>query len=202
MMWLSGLAVVGLFTGCILVVVSPVHAETPTALMRKVELQFTVANSYRPISKVALIVDPSEKNAEATTRTVRTLAEAEGWSLIEAIVPVNVEGRLMKTQLVETINRLANQNPQWLYLGSGKLIDVNVSLIARAAMRHGLPILASRESWVRDGHAPISVANLSNGLGSQKSIPVVINMAVASRLKQFPPLLMMRDAEIVSRNSR
>jgi len=197
-MRLSTSFVCAVIAGWVLAGTTPARADVSSS-ETMLQSQFAAANSYWSISKVALIVDQTTDDSSEIITALRALVRAEGWSLIETALPMNSEGNLNQLQLTKTMSDLAKQNPQWLYLGVGQLIDEQRSFIASEAVKHGLPIVAAQDRSVREGHALISVKERVLANGRQDGRSVIINMDVASQLKLFPPLLMMRDAELISR---
>ena len=107
-----------------------------------------------------------------------------------------------------------------LYLGSSSFLRRHGEAFTAAAVARGLPVLSPYEGLVRSASALLSVAPRYYDVGrlagrqaerilaegvSPGSLPVarvsdfaiVINMAVARRLKRFPPMPLLQIAETV-----
>lgn len=184
------------------------------------ESQLKAMQAYLPVKRVGVLYGTDEKNSVVEMERLRLAAQAVGLDLIEEVLPVDQEGVPMIESVPDAIARLAQRDIQAIYHISSTFLRVNADAFCEAALQHRLPVFTYAEPVVRRSGALFSLLNSLKSDGqvvayqaeqilrygkAPNALPtltltrysVIINMATAKRLELFPPMLMVKYAELV-----
>ncbi len=184
------------------------------------EDQLSAANHYRPFSKIGYIYNPAEQKSLDQLGLLRDLAKQQGWHLIEKPLPLDPLGNPAAHRLPGLIGDLASQNPQWIYQGTGTFMTANRALFIQTAVTYRLPVVAAQVRAVRnsealigtygsDYHDGLRTARLAREILVSGHLPaqvpdpplalgrVVLNISIAKQVGLYPPLLMLKHAEVI-----
>jgi len=192
---------------------------TGTRHIAPMATQLKIISSYREFKTLAIIYNSQEANMLATVAEMRKLAAEQGFTLIAKPVPVE-NGKPREDLLPKLVEQCAKEGADFLYLGPDSLVaSKNSPVIAESALAHHLPTFCATE-------LPIKTANILFGLVSRaynvgglaghkayqilaqgkraQDIPVetlqrfslVLRMSVATELKFYPPMLLLKMAEV------
>jgi putative ABC transport system substrate-binding protein len=180
--------------------------------------QLRAMQRFRKVRKLGVIYNSLEANSLLAVEQLRQHAAQFQYQLIEA--PLRSGQRPAESEIGEAMYRLTESKPDFIYLPSDS------SLIARAAMIVGLasaarvPLISATEGPIRkDGALMGVVSNYANagafagykaeqillGKAVAGNIPIetlqrftlVINMKSAIRLGIYPPLDLIKIAELL-----
>ncbi len=185
-----------------------------------VDTQLNVAKLYMPFKRVGFILNPLENNSKVVLEELRAAQKKFGFELIERVVPLDSAGKPDALSLPGLVQALAKEKVDFLYFAPDTFLLLNRKVITRTAVDLNLPVLATSESVVQEADALFGVVNHYYTVGQltaskaelilakkvrPRDIPVVappgfslvVNMRVASELKNYPPIRVLKVAEIV-----
>ena len=186
------------------------------------DVQIRAIRSYFPAKRIGVIYNTNELNAVLNAKTLRQLSERMDFELVERKVPSDADGAPRAAALPGLIGELAGEEVDFIYVGSSSFISSNRDLFTSAAIEAGLPVAASSEVLVRESGALLAIGNRYYDIGQlagfqaeeilvkgQKPIdlPVrslsrysfIINMETARRLELYPPIQLLRFADLVNK---
>jgi putative ABC transport system substrate-binding protein len=184
------------------------------------ETQLRVLADYLPFTRIGLIYNDNELNALLKAAEVRKVATEQGIEVVERVLANDAAGSPLIEDIPQAIADIAAQDVDFLYIGSSSFIVANADLFTSVALEHRLPVATAYEAMVRDSQALIALASpyynvgqlagyqaeqiLTHGqtpgdlevLGLDR-FTVLVNIETARALELYPPLLLLRYAEIV-----
>ncbi len=184
------------------------------------ETQLRAARSYLPFKRLGFIHNPAEDNSNVILKELQALSGKLGYELVTAKVPLDAGGKPDKAALPGLVEQLSHANSDLLYMSPDTFLLLNRDAITSTATQHNLPVLASAEAAVLDSNALFGVVNryytvgrltaskaerILNGGVAPKDIPIeappgfslIVNMRVAQELKRYPPMRVLKIAEVV-----
>jgi putative ABC transport system substrate-binding protein len=183
------------------------------------ETQMRVIGDYRPFTRVGLVYNDSELNAVLKADELKRVANEMGFTIVERVIENDADGDPIVDDIPRAVADIAEEGVDFLYLGSSSFLLENADLFTLAALDHELPVATAYEAMVRDSHALISVASSYYNVGQLAGFQaeqilegaqpgdldiagldrftVLVNIDTAHRLQFYPPMLMLRYAEIV-----
>ena len=207
-------------SGLVQSLASPGRNVSGTLYIVPVDTQLNVAKLYMPFKRVGFILNPLENNSKVVLEELRAAQKKFGFELIERVVPLDKAGKPDALSLPELVQSLAKEKVDFLYFAPDTFLLLNRNVITRTAVDLHLPVLATSESVVQEADALFGVVNHYYTVGQltaskaelilakkvrPRDIPVVappgfslvVNMRVASELKNYPPIRVLKVAEIV-----
>lgn len=192
---------------------------TGTRYLVSEEVQLKAARSYLPFERLAVIYNPQEKNSLQTLANLRQQAAALGFTLIERQVKL-AGGKPDPESLPGLVGEVVRAGAQLLYQPPDTFLLLHRAALTGAAVTAGLPVFAASEAPVRDGQALMGVVNRYYTVGqlsaaqaerillhkvSPSEIPIeaprnfsfLVNMPVARMLKRYPPMQVLKIAEVI-----
>lgn len=186
------------------------------------DVQIRAIRSYFPAKRIGLVYNANEVNAVLNAETLRALADSMDFELIEKQVPLDAAGEPRAAALPGLIGELAAEEVDFIYVGSSSFISSNRDLFTEAAIEARLPVAAGSEVLVRESNALLAIGNRYYNIGQlagfqaeeilvkgQKPVdlPVrsltrysfIINMETARRLELYPPIQLLRFADLVKK---
>jgi putative ABC transport system substrate-binding protein len=184
------------------------------------DVQMRAIESYRPFHKIGVIYNTDESNAVASVQKLQPVADAMGFELVTREVPMGADGKPDPASLPRLIAELAAEKVDYLYIGSSSFILVNQDVFTEAAIENGIPVAAAGEVPVRQSNALMGLVSGYYNLGGLTAakaeeilvggkapgeIPIrglsrfslIVNMDAARRLQLYPPLGLLRFAEVI-----
>lgn len=184
------------------------------------ETQMRVLSDYRPFDRIGLVYNDTELNAVLVADEIKRVAANEGFEVVERIVDTDAEGNPRPEDIPEAISEIASRDVDFLYVGSSSFILEHADAFTLSALEHDVPVATAYETMVRDSHGLISVASpyynvgqlagfqavqiLADGkepgqleIAGLDRFTVLVNIDTAHALGLYPPMLMLRYAEIV-----
>lgn len=184
------------------------------------DVQMRAIESYRPFHKIGVIYNTNESNAVASVEKLQPVADAMGFQLVTREVPMGADGKPDPASLPGLIAELAAEKVDYLYIGSSSFILTNQDIFTNAAIANGIPVAAAGEVPVRQSNALMGLVSGYYNLGGltaakaeeilvggkpPQDIPIqglsrfslIVNMDAARRLQLYPPLGLLRFAEVI-----
>jgi putative ABC transport system substrate-binding protein len=184
------------------------------------EVQMKAIRAYRYFKHLGIIYNTNELNSVLNVKKIRQLAKIMGFKLSEGAVDLDGNGKPIVESVPQKIEELMNKNVDFIYVGSSSFLMRKRDYLTTSAVEQGVPIVSAYDEMARKSHALLAVASRYYSVGKlagyqAKSIliknvaPVdmpilglsrysyVINMETARKLNLFPPIKVLRYAEIV-----
>ena len=195
---------------------------TGTAYLVPEETQLRAARSYFDFNQIGVVYNSKESNARLSVEALRALASKLNYTLIERALPLDDKGNPKVDEIDTLVEQIAAEGAQLLYQPPDSFLNVNRDRLTQAALLRGIPTLAAAENPVRASYALMGVVNRYYTVGQltahkarqilvdkmdPKAIPIetpkrfsfMINLPVALQLGRYPPMNLLKFAEIIER---
>lgn len=182
--------------------------------------QLKTIKKYKPISKIGMVYNTNELNARLSVQAVKNAAKELGISVVTEQIAVESNGKPIIGDIVPAVTRIARQKPDFLYMGSSSFLTKYRKEFTGAALELNLPVAAGSEVPVRKGAALLGIASKYASIGKiaalqaekilfkkiqagtipllkLKRYSVLINIKSAHALKLYPPMGLLKIAEII-----
>ena len=193
---------------------------TGTAFLAPIDSQLDAILAYREIDMLGVIYNSLERNSVINVEALRAGTEARGIEFLAAPVPLDAAGRPDAGRLGELVDHLATRGVDFIYMGPDSFITVNSATITTFAAARGVPVFAGTEATFERSQAMLGLVSryylIGKLAGAQaerilvggeqpEAIPVaslarfalLIRMPVALQLGIYPPLDLLRIAQVV-----
>jgi len=180
--------------------------------------QISAMQRFATIRKLGVIYNVAEVNSLLAVVQLRQLASSLEYELIEA--PLGTGHRPSTTEIEHAMERMLAARPDFVYLPSDSSMIANAQTIVRLATAAKVPVISATESPIYEAGALFGMvtkyvnAGAFAGYKAEQillkrqlvgSIPIerlqryslVINMNAAAQLGIYPPLDLLRIAELV-----
>jgi putative ABC transport system substrate-binding protein len=180
--------------------------------------QISAMQRFATMRKLGVIYNVAEVNSLLAVVQLRQLASSLEYELIEA--PLGTGHRPSTTEIEHAMERMLAARPDFVYLPSDSSMIANAQTIVRLATAAKVPVISATESPIYEAGALFGMvtkyvnAGAFAGYKAEQillkkqlvgSIPIerlqryslVINMNAAAQLGIYPPLDLLRIAELV-----
>jgi putative ABC transport system substrate-binding protein len=184
--------------------------------------QLAALRSVVPAQRIGVIYHATEANSRLLVEQLADLAAQEQWHLIKLPVAMDHPGAGSPEELAALVAELAAAKVDVLYLPSDSFIISHATALVAAAHAAGIPTFSATESPIREGQAFLGLVSRYYSVGQfaaykaeqillqgrdPGSIPVetlnrfslMVNLKAARALRLFPPVGVLRFAEVVER---
>lgn len=184
------------------------------------DAQINAMRSYLPLNKLGIVFNPLEANSRSNVEALRQQARTQHFSLLEAPLPIGQDGQPEAAAIPRLVRDLAKRGAQLLYIGPDSFIGIHRDTLTAAGIANGLPCFTATELELRAGEAMFGLVSRYDMVGrltaakamaillerrSPAEVPIetlerftyLIRLPVAQRLKLYPPLPLLRYAEII-----
>tara|TARA_R110002110_G_C13449195_1_gene716895 strand:+ start:1482 stop:2513 length:1032 start_codon:yes stop_codon:yes gene_type:complete len=188
--------------------------RAPTAV------QFKALQSYKKFKRIGLIYNTNELNARLNAAQVRETAKEMGLDLIEVTLPLGEDGKPSPDTIEAAVSEVAAKKAEFLYMGSSSFLTKFRKPFTEAAIKYNLPVAAGTEVPVTKAGGLMAIASRYYNVGQlaadqarrvlvDKQSPgeirirrlrrfsFIINMETARKLKLYPPMEILRYAEVI-----
>jgi putative ABC transport system substrate-binding protein len=189
------------------------------------EVQMKAIRAYRYFNHLGIIYNTNELNSVLNVKKIRQLAKTMRFELSEGPLDLDDKGKPIVESIPQKIKELKNKNVDFIYVGSSSFLMRNRDYLTTSAVEQGVPVVSAYDAMARKSHALLAVASRYYSVGKlaghqAKNIlinhvdPVdmpiiglsrysyVINMETARKLNLFPPIKVLRYAEVVHGKSQ
>ncbi len=186
------------------------------------DVQIRAIQTYLKADRIGLAYNNDELNSVLNAQKLQKLADELGFELVAKAVSVDENGQPDKQSLVTMVDEFKKEKVDIIYVGSSSFITSNRDIFTQAALNARIPVAAGSEIFVRNSHALLAVANRYYNIGQlaglqaeqvifkgKKPIDVevrslsrysfIINMDTARKLEKFPPIQLLRFADLVNK---
>lgn len=184
------------------------------------ETQMRVLADYRPFTRIGLVYNDTELNALLKAEEIKRVGADQGFEVVERVLENGPDGEPLVDDIPRAVADIARRDVDFLYVGSSSFLLANADLFTSAALDHGLAVATAYEAMVRDSNGLIALASAYYNVGQLAGFQaeqiladgrtpgdlevlglnrfsVLINIETARALELYPPLLLLRYAEIV-----
>jgi len=207
-------------SGLVRSLAAPGRNVSGTLYIVPVETQLNVARLYMPYKRIGFLYNTTEDNSKVVITDLEAAQSKFNFELVSRKIPLNTSGKPDPATLTKLVNELADQKVDFLYFAPDTFLLLNRDAITKAAVARALPVLATSESVVLESDALFGVVNRYYTVGqltaskaeqvlvnkiAPRDIPVVappgfsliVNMRIAKGLERYPPIRVLKIAEIV-----
>ena len=193
---------------------------TGTRYLVPEKTQIMAARSYVDFKRIGVIYSPNEQNSKINVQNLRTLSQEGMFELIERPLPLDDTGNPDASAIKGLVQDLATRKPIFLYQGADTFLNIHRDELTGAALKSGIPVLAAGENPVRRSNALLGVINRYYSVGqltaykakqvlvdktdpetipitSPKRFSYMVNIRVANQLKLYPPMNLLKFAEVI-----
>jgi putative ABC transport system substrate-binding protein len=173
-----------------------------------------------PFKRVGYIANTTEDNSKIVQQELELAQLDFNFDLVAVNVPLTAAGKPDAASLPKLIAELEKNKVDLLYFAPDTFLLLNRDVVTKEAVKRKIPVLAVSEAIVRESDALFGVVNRYYTVGQltaskaemilvkkidPKNIPIVappgftliVNMKIAKELKQYPPLRVVKIAEVV-----
>lgn len=193
---------------------------TGTTYLVPMETQLKTIGSFRKFRRLAIIYSPLERNSLDTLEELNAAALREGFEIVAEPLRVDENRRVAVDSIAEKVALVAAAKPDFLYIPPDTFLNVNRDRLTQAALAHRIPTFAAAEAPVRSSSALIGLVSRYYNVGqltgykaeqillgrltpaqmpidSLKRYSLLVNMRVAGQLEIYPPMSLLKFAEVV-----
>ena len=184
------------------------------------EVQMHAIRTYRYFRRLGIIYNKKELNSVLNLKHIRKLARKMRFELFERSIDLDDGGKLIVESIPRKIEELKNRKVDFIYVGSSSFLMRHRDYLTNSAIEKGIPIVSAYEAMASKSNALLAVASRYYSVGKlagfqakkiliDKMAPIdlpilslsrysyVINMETARKLRLYPPIKVLRYAEIV-----
>ena len=189
------------------------------------EVQMKAIRAYRPFKRMGIIYNKNELNSVLNLKKIRKLAKKMRFDLSERSIDLDENGKPILESVPQKIEELKNRNVAFIYVGSSSFLMRHRDFLTNSAIEQRVPIVSAYEAMASKSNALLAVASRYYSVGKlagfqakkiliTKLAPIdlpilslsrysyVINMETARKLKLYPPIKVLRYAEVVHGKSQ
>ena len=189
------------------------------------EIQMQAIRSYRNFKRLGIMYNANELNSVLNLQKIRQLAKKMRFNLFEQSIDLDENGKPKIESIPEKLKALKNQDVAFIYIGSSSFLMRNRDYLTRAAVDQGVAIASAYEAMARESSALLAVASRYYSVGKlagfqakkilvDNAAPIdlpitqlsrysyVVNMETARKLRLYPPISLLRYAEVVEGQSK
>lgn len=197
---------------------------TGTSNSVPLDAQIKAMASYRPVRKLGVIFNPAEPNSVANIASLKALQADLGFELMAMAVGLDVKQVPIPADVPQMVEKLAAAKVDWIYIGPDTFIGDQRGPLTAKAIESGVPVFTGTELEVRTSDALCGLVAryytvgqfaadkamqiLRDGVHASKipverikSFSLVINMRAAKALKLYPPMALLKYAELININA-
>ncbi|CAK0768828.1 putative ABC transport system substrate-binding protein [Azospirillaceae bacterium] len=194
---------------------------TGTSHMAPLSVQLKAMGAYRPFQRIGHIYNPAERQSVLVANELESVAKQQGFDVIIKTIPLDASNKPQAKFIPELVEELAKERIEYIYLGPDSFLAVHRNILVNTALKEKIPVFCSTEFPLRESRPLMGLVSSYQNLGAftafkarqilvegrqARDIPVetlkrfsfVINMGVAKQLGFFPPITVLKYAEIIT----
>jgi putative ABC transport system substrate-binding protein len=199
---------------------APGRNVSGTLYIVPVATQLSTARLYMPFKRIGYISNSTEDNSKIVQQELELAQFDFNFDLVTVNVPLTSTGKPDASSLPDLIAELAKNKVDLIYFAPDTFLLLNRDVVTKEAVKKQIPVLAVSEAIVRESDALFGVVNRYYTVGQltaskaemilvkkiePKNIPIVappsftliVNMKIAKELQKYPPLRVVKIAEVV-----
>jgi putative tryptophan/tyrosine transport system substrate-binding protein len=183
--------------------------------------QLNALGSMRRIQTLGVVYTPNEQNSLLTVQELQTLAPTLGLTLKLMPVVLDTHNKPTPEGIVAAMRQLVAKKPDFVYIPSDSFLIKNANVLVREANAAQIPVFAATEAPIRNDGALLGLVSTYSNVGELAAykaeqiltgrlpaaqIPIesldrftfLVNMGTAKRLGIYPPLSVIKLAELIA----
>ncbi len=199
---------------------NPGENVTGVRFLADIDVQLNSIRGYLDFDKLAVIYNPKAANSIRNVEQLREESAKSAFKLIELPAPIGENGRPIDSAVGNLVAQAVKQKADIIYMGPDSYTFVNREALTNEATKAGIPTFAATEAPLNDSKVTFGLVSryfsLGKLTGSQAEkilvgkkkagkVPVaqlsrfsfVINMPVIRELGIYPPMSVLRIADII-----
>ncbi len=192
---------------------------TGTTYLVPMETQVNLIQSYRPVRRMGIVYNPLERNSQVAIQELMVVGHASGFELVTQPVEV-VDGKPVAASIPAKVAQLKVAKVDFLYIPPDTFLNINRDTLTGAALAQAIPTFAAAENPVVTSKAMFggvyryyTVGQLTAYKAEQilvhkvnpsdipidapRRLSILINMPVVRQLGLYPPMNLLRLAEVI-----
>jgi len=184
------------------------------------EVQMRAIRAFRYFKRLGIIYNTNELNSVLNVGKIRNLAKKMRFVLFERNIDLDENGKPIPESIPQKIKELKDRNVAFIYVGSSSFLMRHMDYLTSSAIDQGVAIVSAYEAMASKSNALLAVASRYYSVGKLAgfqaknilidthppiALPIlslsrysyVINMETARKLKLYPPIKVLRYAEVV-----
>ncbi len=185
------------------------------------EGQFKGFKTVMDFKRLGFIYTPNEKNALLILEKVKEISKSMNFEVLPAPISPDADGKIAESDVEPIMKQLVRQNADAVFFPSDSSVISNIQSLAKVTMDHKLPSFSATEEPVRKAGVMMGVVNSYFNVGQlagykaeqilvkklkAKDVPIetlnrstfLINMKAAKSFDIYPPVMVLKFAEVVS----
>jgi putative tryptophan/tyrosine transport system substrate-binding protein len=184
------------------------------------EVQMKAIRAYRYFKRLGIIYNTNELNSVLNVGKIRNLSKKMRFDLSERTIDLDENGKPILASVPQKIKELKEKDVDFIYVGSSSFLMRHRDYFTKSAIDQGVAIVSAYEAMASKSNALLAVASRYYSVGKlagfqaknilvDENTPIdlpilslsrysyVINMETARKLRLYPPIMVLRYAEVV-----
>lgn len=184
------------------------------------ESQMKAIQSLFDLRSLGVVYNPQEKNSLVAVADLEKLSEEMGFTFYKAPFAIGADQKTDPASIPSTVQGLAEKEPQVIYLPSDSFLVANAREVVAEINSYKIPSFSATEVPIKKGQALTGLVSRYYNVGqlagykaeqilvykkAPKDIPMetlsrfsfMFNMVTAKQLEFYPPLSVLKVAEIL-----
>ncbi len=186
-----------------------------------IEAQVKALQSVRSFNRLGVIFNPQEKNSQLAVNELKNLAKKFKYQIDAIPVKLDDNGKPFAEGVAASMVELINRKPQFIYIPSDSFLIKNSSAVTQPSIGAKIPTFSATEAPIREAGAMMGLVSTYYNVGkfagykaeqilvngkAPRMIPIetlnrftfLINMQTAKKVGLYPPVGVLRFAEVIS----
>jgi putative ABC transport system substrate-binding protein len=187
-----------------------------------VESQINAMSEYRPLHTLGMLYNPNEPSSVANVAALRAREASNHFRLIAQPVPLDASGAPIAQSVPDLVRRVTAQGVDFMYIGPDTFIGDQRDAYTSASIDAGVPVFTGTQLEILNSRAMLGLVSPYKNVGQYagakavkilvdhippgdipfdplKHFSYMVRIDVARLLKLYPPMQVLRFAELVGR---
>jgi putative ABC transport system substrate-binding protein len=187
-----------------------------------VESQVHAMAEYRPLHVLGMLYNPSEPSSVANVAALHAIEASAHFRLIAEPVPLDARGMPAPESVPTLVKKVAAQGIDFMYIGPDTFIGDQRDAYTTASIAAGVPVFTGTQLEILSSRAMVGLVSPYKNVGQYagakavkilvdhvtpgdipfdalKHFSYIVRIDVARQLKLYPPMQVLRYAELVGR---
>lgn len=183
--------------------------------------QIKAMKSVIPFHKLGVIFNIKEQNSLLSVKELENLSNDEGFTLVKVPIPLDSNQEPEKELTRDIIKPFITAKVELVYLPSDSFVIANSVLLVELLNEYRIPTFSATEEPIHNANALMGIVSHYYNVGQfagykaeeilidkkqPKDIPIetlgkfsfIINMKTAKRLRCYPPISILKLAEVIT----
>lgn len=185
-----------------------------------VESQVKAMADYLPLHALGMLYNPAEPSSVANVAALHAIESRANFRLIARPVPLDAKGAPVAQAVPDLVRAVAAQGVDFMYIGPDTFIGDQRDAYTAAAIAAGVPVFTGTQLEILNSRAMLGLVSPYKNVGAYagfkaakilvdhvrpgdiafdalKNFSYMVRIDVARQLQLYPPMQVLRYAEIV-----